>query len=94
MAAEFGDKTQIAIAGLAGGMSPFPVWIGATIALVMVSALGIWAGRTVLQRIPLHWPHRVGGGFSWSLRWWPGGVCLAESGTATSSTKDGTLTAR
>ncbi len=62
MAAEFGDKTQIAIAGLAGGMSPFPVWIGATIALVMVSALGIWAGRTVLQRLPLHWLHRVGGG--------------------------------
>ena len=62
LAAEFGDKTQIAVAGLAGSMAPFPVWIGATMALVMVTALGIWVGRTVLQRLPLHWLHRVGGG--------------------------------
>jgi putative Ca2+/H+ antiporter (TMEM165/GDT1 family) len=59
--AEFGDKTQIAVAGLAGSMAPLPVWLGATIALVMVSALGVWAGRTVLQRLPLHWLHRTGG---------------------------------
>jgi len=62
LVAEFGDKTQIAVAGLAGSMAPLPVWIGATTALVMVSMLGIWAGRTVLQRLPLHWLHRVGGG--------------------------------
>ncbi len=43
-------------------MAPIPVWVGATIALVMVSALGVWAGRTVLQRLPLHWLHRAGGG--------------------------------
>lgn len=59
--AEFGDKTQIAVAGLAGSMAPLPVWLGATIALVMVSALGVWAGRTVLQRLPLHWLHRISG---------------------------------
>ena len=62
LVAEFGDKTQIAVAGLAGSMAPLPVWVGATIALVMVSALGVWAGRTVLQRLPLHWLHRAGGG--------------------------------
>jgi len=62
LVAEFGDKTQIAVAGLAGSMDPVPVWVGATIALIMVSALGIWAGRTVLQRLPLHWLHRAGGG--------------------------------
>lgn len=62
LVAEFGDKTQIAVAGLAGSMDPVPVWVGATIALVMVSALGIWAGRTVLQRLPLHWLHRAVGG--------------------------------
>ena len=61
LVAEFGDKTQIAVASLAGSMAPLPVWIGATTALVMVSALGIWAGRTVLQRLPLHWLHRVSG---------------------------------
>lgn len=60
--AEFGDKTQIAVAGLAGSMAPLPVWVGATLALVLVSVLGVWAGRTILQRLPLHWLHRVGGG--------------------------------
>lgn len=62
LVAEFGDKTQIAVAGLAGSMAPLPVWIGATTALVMVSALGVWAGRTVLQRLPIHWLHRLSGG--------------------------------
>ena len=62
LVAEFGDKTQIAVAGLAGSMSPWPVWIGATVALVTISALGVWAGRTVLQRLPVHWLHRLGGG--------------------------------
>ncbi|MCM8854215.1 MAG: TMEM165/GDT1 family protein [Candidatus Thiodiazotropha sp.] len=28
----------------------------------MVSALGVWAGRTVLQRLSLSWLHRIGGG--------------------------------
>lgn len=60
--AEFGDKTQIAVAGLAGGFDPLPVWLGATTALVVVSALGVWAGRTVLQRLPLLWLHRISGG--------------------------------
>jgi putative Ca2+/H+ antiporter (TMEM165/GDT1 family) len=60
--AEFGDKTQIAVAGLAGSFDPLPVWLGANVALVMVSALGVWAGRTVLQRLPLLWLHRVSGG--------------------------------
>lgn len=60
--AEFGDKTQIAVAGLAGGFDPVPVWLGATAALVMVSVLGVWAGRTVLQRLPLLWLHRISGG--------------------------------
>ena len=59
--AEFGDKTQIAVAGLAGSYDPLPVWLGATTALVMVSALGVWAGRTVLQRLPLLWLHRISG---------------------------------
>jgi putative Ca2+/H+ antiporter (TMEM165/GDT1 family) len=59
--AEFGDKTQIAVAGLAGSFDPLPVWLGASAALVMVSALGVWAGRTVLQRLPLLWLHRISG---------------------------------
>jgi len=62
LVAEFGDKTQIAVAGLAGGFDPVPVWLGATAALLMVSVLGVWAGRTVLQRLPLLWLHRISGG--------------------------------
>lgn len=60
--AEFGDKTQIAVAGLAGSMASVPVWIGATSALLLVSVLGVWAGRTLLQRLPVVWLHRLGGG--------------------------------
>ena len=60
--AEFGDKTQIAVAGLAGSLDPIPVWLGATASLIMVSVLGVWAGRTVLQRLPHLWLHRMSGG--------------------------------
>ena len=59
--AEFGDKTQIAVAGLAAHLAPFQVWLGATLALLLVSALGVWAGRTLLQKLPLLWLHRVSG---------------------------------
>lgn len=61
LVAEFGDKTQLAVAGLAGTLDPLAVWIGATVALVLVSALGVWAGRTLLQQVPLHWLQRAGG---------------------------------
>ncbi|MCU7918123.1 MAG: TMEM165/GDT1 family protein [Candidatus Thiodiazotropha sp. (ex Epidulcina cf. delphinae)] len=61
LVAEFGDKTQIAVAGLAGSMPPWPVWLGASAALMMVSALGVWAGHRLLQRMPLYWLHRISG---------------------------------
>ena len=60
--AEFGDKTQIVVAGLASSFPASTVWVGATVALVMTSALGIWAGRTILQRLPLAWINRLSGG--------------------------------
>jgi putative Ca2+/H+ antiporter (TMEM165/GDT1 family) len=59
--AEFGDKTQIAVAGLASSLSALPVWLGATVALIFVSALGVWIGRTILQRLPLVWLRRFSG---------------------------------
>ncbi|MBF0220433.1 MAG: TMEM165/GDT1 family protein [Gammaproteobacteria bacterium] len=61
LVAEFGDKTQIAVAGMAGNMDPLAVWVGATVALILISALGVWVGRTLLQRISLFWVHRIGG---------------------------------
>lgn len=62
LVAEFGDKTQIAVAGLASSLSPLAVWFGATMALLLISALGIWAGSTILKKIPIQWLHRLSGG--------------------------------
>ena len=60
--AEFGDKTQIAVAGLGGTTDPVAVWIGATLALAATSALGVLAGRTILQRLSVSLLHRLSGG--------------------------------
>lgn len=59
--AEFGDKTQLATGGLSTTAALTPVWIGSTLALGLTSALGVIAGRTVLQRIPLGPLHRLSG---------------------------------
>jgi len=59
--AEFGDKTQIAVAGLGTTLPPLAVWVGATLALTATSALGIVAGRTILKWLPIHLIHRVSG---------------------------------
>jgi len=59
--AEFGDKTQLAVVALSSTSMPIAVWSGSTIALISTSALGVWAGRTLLQRIPITILHRVSG---------------------------------
>lgn len=61
--AEFGDKTQLAVVALSSTHVPAAVWLGATLALATTSALGILAGRTILQRIPLVLLHRISGAF-------------------------------
>ena len=59
--AELGDKTQLAVAGLASTQDALPVWVGGTLGLAAISALGVLAGRTVLQRLPMPLLHRVSG---------------------------------
>lgn len=59
--AEFGDKTQIAVAGLASTAGIVAVWLGATLALAVTSGLGILAGRTILQRVSVNLLHRLSG---------------------------------
>ncbi|HKI59954.1 MAG TPA: TMEM165/GDT1 family protein [Mariprofundaceae bacterium] len=59
--AELGDKTQIAVVALSTTLPPISVWFGATLALATTSALGVWAGRTLLQKISLSLLHRIGG---------------------------------
>jgi len=61
--AEFGDKTQLAVAGLGSTAEPSAVWAGATAALALTSLLGVFAGRKLLHRLPLVWIHRVSGVF-------------------------------
>ncbi len=59
--AELGDKTQLAVAGLASTQAALPVWVGGTLGLAAASALGVLAGRTVLRRLPMRLLHRASG---------------------------------
>jgi len=59
--AEFGDKTQLAVVGLSSTTAPIAVWLGSTLALASTSALGILAGRTILQKFPLVLLHKISG---------------------------------
>lgn len=58
--AELGDKTQLALVALAAGSGAvWSVFVGGTLALWAVSAIGIAVGSTLLRRLPRHWMHRV-----------------------------------
>lgn len=61
--AEFGDKTQIAVAGMGSTTDTVAVWLGATLALACTSALAVIAGRKFLHCLPLAWIHRISGVF-------------------------------
>ena len=65
--AEFGDKTQIAVAGMSSTIDTAAFWIGATLALACTSILGVLAGRKFLHRLPLAWIHRISGVFFLAL---------------------------
>jgi len=77
--AEFGDKTQIAVAGLSSAANAAAIWLGATLALTATSILGAVAGQKLLHRLPLIWLHRISGitflllaAFALSRLVWPG----------------------
>jgi putative Ca2+/H+ antiporter (TMEM165/GDT1 family) len=57
--AEFGDKTQLAVAGLSVHEQAVAVWLGSTLALVASAGLGIWAGRRLIARVSLPWIRRL-----------------------------------
>lgn len=65
--AELGDKTQIAVASLAGTEPPIPVWMGATVALSLSAGLGVVAGRQLLARISLRLLNKISGIFFLAL---------------------------
>jgi Ca2+/H+ antiporter, TMEM165/GDT1 family len=61
--AELGDKTQLAMIGLAAGTgSPWSVLTGGTLALWSVSLIGILLGGTLLRRVSPVWMHRAAAG--------------------------------
>jgi Ca2+/H+ antiporter, TMEM165/GDT1 family len=64
-AAEWGDASQIATAGLVarhhGLAHAIATGVGAWLALVAVAALAVVAGKAVVRRVPLHVVHRVAG---------------------------------
>ena len=58
--AEMGDKTQLAAMTMsAQTKKPWAVFIGASVALAAVSAIGVLVGSVAGQYIPLEWVKRV-----------------------------------
>ena len=54
---------SIAVAGMGSAADAAPTWVGATLALATTSVLGVYAGRRLLNKLPLRWIHRVSGVF-------------------------------
>lgn len=60
--AELGDKTQLETMLLsAKHSSPFPVFIGACLALICSSLLGVFAGTYITKYIPPHFIQNAAG---------------------------------
>ncbi|MBX3295894.1 MAG: TMEM165/GDT1 family protein [Acidobacteria bacterium] len=58
--AELGDKTQLAIIVLtAKTESKLAVFLGASLALVLVSLLGVLVGGVLSQYVPTEWLQRI-----------------------------------
>ena len=58
--AEMGDKTQLAAMTMSAQTKrPWAVFIGASLALAAVSAIGVLVGGVVGQYVPLEWVKRV-----------------------------------
>lgn len=51
--AEFGDKTQLAVAGLASTHSPWAVWVGTLLGLMLTTTVAVVASQTLLRRLPV-----------------------------------------
>ncbi len=57
--AEWGDLTQLATASLATTRPPLSVLVGASLAMISVSAIGVVAGRALLRVLPERLLHRA-----------------------------------
>ena len=58
--AELGDKTQLAVITMSAKTeSKLAVFLGASIALVLVSLLGVLVGGVLSQYVPTEWLQRI-----------------------------------
>lgn len=58
--AELGDKTQLAVITMsAKSESKLAVFIGASVALVLVSLLGVLVGSVLSTYVPVEWLQRI-----------------------------------
>jgi putative Ca2+/H+ antiporter (TMEM165/GDT1 family) len=58
--AELGDKTQLAVITMTAGTdSKIAVFLGASLALITVTALGIIFGGVLAQYVPTEWLQRI-----------------------------------
>lgn len=58
--AEMGDKTQLAAMTMAAdSKKPWAVFLGASLALVAVSAVGVLVGTAIGNYVPITWVKRV-----------------------------------
>lgn len=58
--AEMGDKTQLAAMTMSAQTKrPWAVFIGASVALIAVSAIGVLVGGVIGQYVPLEWVKRI-----------------------------------
>ncbi len=57
--AEMGDKSQLAVVSMTAKTgSPLSVFLGASVALALVTLLGVLAGKAVTRIVPVHWVSR------------------------------------
>lgn len=62
--AEIGDKTQLAVLTLtAQYKSPFAVFVGASLALILVTVIGVVLGETISRYVPVMYIQIISGFF-------------------------------
>lgn len=62
--AEMGDKTQLAVISMTSSTKkPWEVFLGASLALIVVTGLGILFGGVLMKYVPEHIMHIVSGAF-------------------------------
>ncbi len=60
--AEFGDLTQVIVANFtARSKDPLSVFVGAAVAFIVISGVGVLAGRTLVRYVPLSLIRRLSG---------------------------------